>query len=99
MSAMAVVGYYEPWWIQVLKALVIFVVALALTRIVSLASLLACVAMPIFASLHFPVRRIPSLPVVFSICVLIVIRHGANLARLMRGEEPALVTKRGAPKR
>jgi NADH-quinone oxidoreductase subunit H len=27
-SPLAVVGYYEPWWIQILKAIVIFVVAL-----------------------------------------------------------------------
>src|SRR5437660_5014573 len=30
----ALVGYYEPWWVQVLKALVIFVVALQLVPIV-----------------------------------------------------------------
>jgi len=37
VSAMAVVGYYEPWWIQVLKALVIFVVALQLVPLVLIA--------------------------------------------------------------
>src|SRR5947209_4916904 len=33
----AVVGYNEPWWIQVLKALVIFVVALQLVPVVLIA--------------------------------------------------------------
>jgi NADH-quinone oxidoreductase subunit H len=33
----AVVGYYEPWWVQVIKALVIFVVALSLVPAVLLA--------------------------------------------------------------
>src|SRR5438105_6903806 len=33
----ALVGYYEPWWVQVLKALVIFVIALQLVPIVLIA--------------------------------------------------------------
>src|SRR3979411_2530227 len=33
----AVVGYYEPWWIQVLKAIVIFAVALQLVPVVLIA--------------------------------------------------------------
>ncbi|HEX5225163.1 MAG TPA: NADH-quinone oxidoreductase subunit NuoH [Solirubrobacteraceae bacterium] len=33
----AVVGYYEPWWIQIIKALVIFAVGLQLVPIVLLA--------------------------------------------------------------
>ena len=27
-SVLAVVGYYEPWWIQILKAVIIFAVGL-----------------------------------------------------------------------
>jgi NADH-quinone oxidoreductase subunit H len=37
VSALAVVGYYEPWWIQVLKAIVIFVIALQLVPVVLMA--------------------------------------------------------------
>jgi NADH-quinone oxidoreductase subunit H len=37
MTIPAVVGYYEPWWVQVIKALVIFVVALSLVPAVLLA--------------------------------------------------------------
>ncbi len=33
----ALVGYYEPWWIQILKAIVIFAVGLQLVPIVLLA--------------------------------------------------------------
>ena len=33
----AVVGYYEPWWIQILKAIVIFIVALSLVPLVLIA--------------------------------------------------------------
>jgi NADH-quinone oxidoreductase subunit H len=35
--SLALVGYYEPWWIQVLKAIVIFAVALSLVPLVLLA--------------------------------------------------------------
>jgi NADH-quinone oxidoreductase subunit H len=37
MSALAVVGYYEPWWIQIIKAIVIFLVALSLVPVVLIA--------------------------------------------------------------
>jgi NADH-quinone oxidoreductase subunit H len=33
-TALAVVGYYEPWWIQILKAIVIFAVGLQLVPVV-----------------------------------------------------------------
>jgi NADH-quinone oxidoreductase subunit H len=33
----ALVGYYEPWWVQILKAIVIFVVALSLVPLVLIA--------------------------------------------------------------
>jgi NADH-quinone oxidoreductase subunit H len=37
MSQPALVGYYEPWWVQVLKALVIFALALQLVPVVLIA--------------------------------------------------------------
>jgi NADH-quinone oxidoreductase subunit H len=37
MSPLATVGYYEAWWIQVLKAIVIFAVALQLVPVVLIA--------------------------------------------------------------
>jgi NADH-quinone oxidoreductase subunit H len=37
LSPFAVVGYYEPWWIQILKALVIFVVVFQIVPVVLLA--------------------------------------------------------------
>ena len=33
----ALVGYYEPWWIQILKSIVIFAVGLQLVPVVLLA--------------------------------------------------------------
>ncbi len=37
MSILATVGYYEEWWIQVLKAIIIFAIALQLVPVVLLA--------------------------------------------------------------
>ncbi|MGI8621920.1 MAG: NADH-quinone oxidoreductase subunit NuoH [Solirubrobacteraceae bacterium] len=37
MSVLATVGYFEPWWIQILKALVIFAVFLSLLPVVIVA--------------------------------------------------------------
>src|SRR5476649_1479637 len=37
MRLLATVGYYEPWWIQILKAIVIFAVGLQLVPVVLLA--------------------------------------------------------------
>jgi NADH-quinone oxidoreductase subunit H len=37
MSMLAVVGHYEPWWIQIVKAIVIFALALQLVPIVLIA--------------------------------------------------------------
>src|SRR3984885_5450104 len=34
MSAFAVVGYFEPWWVQIIKALVIFGVIFAILPII-----------------------------------------------------------------
>lgn len=37
MTVVSVVGYYEPWWMQIIKAIVIFAVALQLVPIVLIA--------------------------------------------------------------
>jgi NADH-quinone oxidoreductase subunit H len=37
MTVLSVVGYYEPWWMQILKAIAIFAVALQLVPIVLIA--------------------------------------------------------------
>ena len=37
MNTLAIVGYYEEWWVQILKAIVIFAVGLQLVPVVLLA--------------------------------------------------------------
>lgn len=72
----------------------IFGIILVSTRIVSLASVLACVAMTLLSASRL-LPGAPSFPVVLGISALIVIRHRANLARLARGEEPRLSLRMG----
>ena len=36
-TALATVGYYEPWWMQILKAIVIFAIGLQLVPVILLA--------------------------------------------------------------
>src|SRR5580693_4545962 len=37
MTPLAIVGYYEEWWVQILKAIIIFAVGLQLVPVVLLA--------------------------------------------------------------
>jgi glycerol-3-phosphate acyltransferase PlsY len=68
-----------------LIALAAFGIVLALTRIMSLASMTAAVAAPTAAVLmHLPHEFVM---VAFVICVLALIRHRENIGRLTRGEE------------
>lgn len=69
-----------------LTVIVVFALALAATRIVSVGSMAAAVALPL--AIPWLARPIPGfLPVALVIAVLVVVRHRANLARLLRGEE------------
>ena len=37
LGLLSLVGYFEPWWIQILKAIVIFAIALQLVPVVLIA--------------------------------------------------------------
>ena len=70
----------------------VWVVLLALTRVVSLSSVIAAAVFPV--AFHYLVR--PPLPV--SLCaaatvLVIIYRHRDNLVRLVRGDEPRLGRK------
>jgi glycerol-3-phosphate acyltransferase PlsY len=72
--------------LAVLFALAAFGIAVATTRIMSVASMSAAIVMPAaVAILGFP-RPYVLLAIV--ITALVVFRHQENIARLMRGEEP-----------
>jgi acyl phosphate:glycerol-3-phosphate acyltransferase len=70
----------------ILLALVLFLATFALTRIVSLASLVATAATPLLLFfLAYPGERFIAGVV---IALLIVVRHRENIARLRKGQEP-----------
>ena len=59
MSTLAVVGYYEAWWIQILKAIIIFAVGLQLVPVVLIAErkLLGPLPGPLRPQPRRPLRR------------------------------------------
>jgi acyl phosphate:glycerol-3-phosphate acyltransferase len=66
----------------------VFGVVLALTRIVSLASLMGALALPpTVAALNCPA---PYLLAAIIMTALVLLRHSENIARLIRGEEPSI---------
>ena len=77
-----------------LSALGVFVVLVALTRLVSLASLVAAAALPVFAMLLLPDRSPVYLGSVFFIALLVILKHHANIQRLLRGTENRFGAKR-----
>jgi len=76
--------------IKIVFALVIltWLIGFIITRIVSLASILSCIALPIFMLLLKQPRVL-----IFSsllLCLFIILRHKSNLKRLLQGKEPRL---------
>jgi glycerol-3-phosphate acyltransferase PlsY len=82
-------GVLAPW--PLLLALGVWVVAFALTRIVSVGSLAAAAALPVAAGILR--RGSASDPILWAAiltALLVFLRHRANLARLAGGREKAL---------
>lgn len=80
-----------PWVAAAL--FVVWIITIAATRMVGLATVLAALAFPLFVFLAplAGLANTPSLQVfALAVAVLIVFTHRANLARLRRGEEPRL---------
>lgn len=72
----------------VLGSLALFAVVLASTRMVSLGSMLAFASLPAFAAL----LKAPA-PVVAAglfLCCLVIVRHRANIRRIIGGTEPRI---------
>lgn len=73
-------------------AVVTFVAAVAATRYVSLASMLASLALPVAAYLMGGSRTVAATALVAAL--MVVAKHHANLGRLARGVEPKLGAKK-----
>ena len=96
----AMIGYVFPVWLKfkggkgVAGGLGVFIVVFALTRYVSLGSVLAAASLPLFA---FYFDRHPSPLAIFGfllIPALICIRHHANIGRLISGTESKFGSKK-----
>ena len=74
-------------------ALVLFVVVVAITRYVSLGSILAAMIFPV--ATHFVEHaKLPSVLLVSAIGALIVLKHSQNIRRLLAGNENRLGSKK-----
>ena len=81
--------------IPVLVVAFVWVALLALTRVVSLSSVLAATCFPI--AFYYLANPPPPVALCAAVAALLIIwRHRYNLARLLRGEEPRL-GKKGRP--
>jgi glycerol-3-phosphate acyltransferase PlsY len=74
-------------WPSTLATLAIFVVIFALTRYVSLASIIAAAAFPAFGLYFVPFRTPIVIAGFFFIPLLIIVKHHQNIRRLLSGTE------------
>ncbi|MFC6647005.1 glycerol-3-phosphate 1-O-acyltransferase PlsY [Granulicella cerasi] len=74
-------------WPAALAAVAVFIVALVLSKYVSVGSVAAAVALPIFAWLLTPHRTLFFVLCSVAIAALVVYKHSSNLARLRAGTE------------
>jgi len=80
-----------------LCALGVFVVVFAITRYVSLASILAAVMMPVFCLLWMPDRSPVFVGGVIFLSLLVIAKHHANISRLLQGKESRFGSKKSLP--
>ena len=94
-SAGVMVGLFP---IAFLVSLGAWLVVFTLSRIVSLASIAAAVALPLTVTILFMLHKSDWLALMVSIlmCLLAVWRHRSNIARLRAGTEPRFEKKKGA---
>ncbi len=82
--------------IAALCALGVFIVVFAITRYVSLASILAALMMPVFCLLWMPDRSPLFVGGVIFLALLVIAKHRANIARLMQGKESRFGSKKSS---
>ncbi|QMV18256.1 glycerol-3-phosphate 1-O-acyltransferase PlsY [Granulicella sp. 5B5] len=82
--------------VAALSALALFIVIVALTRYVSLGSILAAASIPIFAFFFTHPRSVALVPSVAIVGLVCIWRHSANISRLLQGTESRLGQKKPA---
>jgi glycerol-3-phosphate acyltransferase PlsY len=85
-------------WVPALISLVVFATTLMITRIVSVSSLAAAVALPIGVFV-WAGPRAPLFIVSVALMLFVVWTHRSNIRRLRRGEEPRFGRKAEVPAR
>jgi glycerol-3-phosphate acyltransferase PlsY len=75
----------------------VFLLTVLVSRIVSLASIVAAITLPVFAMLLLPDRSPVYLAGVIFIALLVVVKHQANIARLLKGTEARFGGKTALP--
>ncbi len=78
----------------VLLCAAVFALVLALWRYVSLASMIAGIMLPVFATTVFHVRYMPLVLFFCLISVLLVVTHRKNISRLLHGTESRIRFRR-----
>ena len=75
-------------WLPAVASLLVFIVVFALSRYVSLGSILGAVAFPVFAFLapHFPYEA-SMIVVILIVPLIVVVKHRQNIGRLIHGTE------------
>ncbi len=84
-TALGVFLGIAPW--AALAALAVFVILVFTTRFVSLASIAAAALIPIFAVLTVPDRAPMFVGAVTFVALLVILKHRANIRRLLQGKE------------
>ena len=84
-TALGVFLALVPW--VAVSALILFILIVATTRLVSLGSILAAISIPLFALLLVPKRSAALLAGLSAISLLSIIKHRANIVRLLQGKE------------
>jgi len=98
------VGVWPYLAVPLLASLLVWIVVLQVSRYVSLASILAAAAYPLFVIalavwLKWPLGEIYPLVILSALlAIIILVRHRANIARLLSGTEQKVGGPRLAPK-
>ncbi len=85
-------------WPLALALVGVFLVLVLISRIVSLASILAAALLPVFAVLLLPDRSPVYLGGVIFVALLVIVKHSANIQRLVAGTESRFGGKKGSAK-
>lgn len=81
-------------WPAALGALGVFIIVTALTRLVSLASIIGAIALPLFMLWLEPYHSAIFTPAIFFIPLLVIAKHHANIGRLLAGTESKFGSKK-----